>query len=165
MLKSPITRIYAEKLCLFVHSSVTIDNIFYTKMLKSAVVAPVELASCAASIARIVVKGYFYDACLRGGSFMSEQESETPGDADDKPKPLGETFGLRTALKGAVGITKAALHVDRAPEVLIRKRRSICAICPQANAGSSRTSRCLACTCFIHPKTATATEKCPLSRW
>ena len=73
--------------------------------------------------------------------------------------------GLNKALTGAVGITKAALHVDRAGEVLIRRRRSLCAACPQASAGSSKTSRCLVCTCFIYPKTATASEKCPIGRW
>jgi hypothetical protein len=50
--------------------------------------------------------------------------------------------GLNQVLTGAVGITKAALHVDRADEVVIRKRRSLCAACPNANAGSSKTSRC-----------------------
>jgi hypothetical protein len=65
----------------------------------------------------------------------------------------------------AVGLTKAALHVDRADEVLIRKRRSLCAACPQSSAGSSGTSRCLVCTCFIYPKAATASEKCPTGQW
>jgi hypothetical protein len=72
---------------------------------------------------------------------------------------------LRTALKGAVGITKAALHVDRAAEPLIRQRRAICAARPKATAGSSKTSRCTVCTCFIHSKSATASEKCPEGRW
>ena len=72
---------------------------------------------------------------------------------------------LRTALKGAVGVTKAALHVNRAAEPLIRQRRAICAACPQATAGSSETSRCAVCTCFIHPKSATTSEKCPQARW
>jgi hypothetical protein len=66
---------------------------------------------------------------------------------------------------GAAGLTKAALRVDRADEVVIRKRRSICAACPQATAGTSKASRCQVCTCFIYPKTATATEKCPAGRW
>jgi hypothetical protein len=97
---------------------------------------------------------------------LSAQENDgISGSATGVNRPAAPNLTLRTALNGAVGITKAALHVDRAPEVLIRKRRSVCAACPQANAGSSKTSRCLSCTCFIHPKTATATEKCPLGRW
>jgi hypothetical protein len=72
---------------------------------------------------------------------------------------------LNKVLTGAVGLAKAAMHVGRADEVLIRKRRSICAACPQASAGSSKTSRCLVCTCFIYPKTATASEKCPIRQW
>jgi hypothetical protein len=73
--------------------------------------------------------------------------------------------GISQVFAGAVGLTKAALRVDRADEVLIRRRRSLCGACPQANAGASKTSRCLVCTCFIHPKTATASEKCPLGKW
>jgi hypothetical protein len=73
--------------------------------------------------------------------------------------------GVNRVFAGAVGLTKAALRVDRAEEVLIRPRRSLCAACPQANAGASKTSRCLVCTCFIHPKTATASEKCPVGKW
>ena len=73
--------------------------------------------------------------------------------------------GVNRVVAGAVGLTKAALHVDRADEVLIRKRRALCAACPQASAGSSKTSRCRVCTCFIHPKTATASEKCPIGQW
>ncbi len=73
--------------------------------------------------------------------------------------------GVSRVVTGAVGLTKAALRVDRADEVLIRKRRSLCAACPQASAGSSKTSRCRICTCFIYPKTATASEKCPIGQW
>ena len=73
--------------------------------------------------------------------------------------------GLNKVLIGSIGITKAALHVDRADEVVIRKRRSLCAACPNANAGSSKTSRCLICSCFSWPKTATASEKCPIGKW
>ena len=83
----------------------------------------------------------------------------------DGPTIKAGGSGLRKVVTGAVGITKAALHVDRTDEVLIRKRRSLCTACPNANAGSSKTSRCVACSCFIWPKTATASEKCPISRW
>ena len=79
-------------------------------------------------------------------------------------QPLA-TGGVQRLITGAVGLTKAALHVDRAPEVVARRRRGICAGCPQATAGLSKTSRCKVCTCFIYPKTATATEACPLRLW
>jgi hypothetical protein len=94
------------------------------------------------------------------------QERREPGGGDQNSSVnTGGNVHFRTVVKGAVGITKAALYVNRAPEVLIRQRRAVCAACPQANAGSSKTSRCLACTCFIYPKTATVTEKCPQGRW
>jgi hypothetical protein len=92
-------------------------------------------------------------------------------EADEKPRMVetatihGRGVSVRTVMKGAAGLTKAALGVGRASEVVIRQRPAICAACPQASAAVSRTSRCQACTCFIHPKTATATEKCPLGRW
>jgi hypothetical protein len=86
----------------------------------------------------------------------------------DETGATGDAAGrssLNKVLTGAVGLTKAALHVNRADEVVIRKRRSLCAACPQASAGSSKTRRCLICTCFTYPKTATASEKCPTGNW
>jgi hypothetical protein len=83
----------------------------------------------------------------------------------NNPDRIVAPAALRTVAKGAAGLAKAALHVGRAPEPLIRQRRSVCAACPQADAGSSRMSRCKVCTCFIHPKSATASEKCPLDKW
>jgi hypothetical protein len=85
-----------------------------------------------------------------------------PASGNVAPNPR---VGHNRLLAGAIGLTKATLRVDRADEVLIRKRRSLCAACPQATAGSSKTSRCFVCTCFIYPKTATATEKCPIGNW
>jgi hypothetical protein len=94
-------------------------------------------------------------------------------DADEKSNILESVAGqtapipgmsVRTVLKGAVGLTKAALQVGRASEVVIRQRRAICAACPQATSGSSRMSRCQICTCFIHPKSATASERCPAEK-
>ena len=95
--------------------------------------------------------------------------------ADEPPKPTpaqgneiprhAPTSSFTNVWTGMVGLTKAALHVERAADPVIRQRRALCAACPTATAGSSRTSRCLACTCFIYPKTATATEKCPFDKW
>ncbi len=94
----------------------------------------------------------------------NEPEKETP--TNDSGIPTTDAkISFSSVWTGAIGLTKAALHVDRAAEPLIRQRRAICAACPKATAGSSRTSRCQACTCFIHPKTAITTEKCPLGNW
>ena len=57
------------------------------------------------------------------------------------PTTKAGVSGLNKVLTGAVGITKAALHVDRADEVVIGNRPSLCAACPNANAGSSKTSQ------------------------
>ena len=80
------------------------------------------------------------------------------------PNPEPST-GLQRIATGVAGLAKAAMHVDRTPEVELRRRRGVCAACPQATAGSARTSRCQLCTCFIHPKTAVATERCPRGLW
>jgi hypothetical protein len=95
------------------------------------------------------------------------------GEVSQKQEPIqgGDTprqdarLNLNTVVTGAVGLTKAALHVDRAAEPVIRQRRAICAACPKATAGMSKTSRCQACTCFIYPKTSTTGEKCPIGKW
>ena len=80
------------------------------------------------------------------------------------PTPTPST-GLQRIATGVAGLTRAALHVDRTPEVELRRRRGTCAACPRATAGSARTSRCSVCACFIHPKTALASEHCPQGLW
>jgi TPP-dependent indolepyruvate ferredoxin oxidoreductase alpha subunit len=55
---------------------------------------------------------------------------------DNLPQPRittgGQTTrpGVNCVVAGALGLTKAASRVDRADEVLNRRRRSLCAACP-----------------------------------
>jgi hypothetical protein len=93
-----------------------------------------------------------------------ESQKQEPAQVGEAPQQDAR-LNFSTVVTGAVGITKAALHVDRAAEPVIRQRRAICAACPKATAGMSKTSRCQACTCFIYPKTSTAGEKCPIEKW
>ncbi len=77
---------------------------------------------------------------------------------------------IGTILTGLVGLTQATLHIHRADAPVIQQRLAICTTCPHATRipGKSElaaTSRCLVCTCFIHPKTTLTPEKCPLGKW
>jgi hypothetical protein len=96
----------------------------------------------------------------------------------------GVTFG--TVWSGMVGLTQSTFHIHRATEQVICQRLAICEACPQAtrppgkvirrsqspvaNAAPASptlyaTSRCLACTCFIHAKVTLADEQCPVGKW
>jgi hypothetical protein len=77
--------------------------------------------------------------------------------------------------KGAVGLTKSTLSIDRAPKAQIEMRLDICRVCDQATRsrkpkfaksnGLTNLSRCRVCKCFIVAKTKIASEVCPLSKW
>ncbi len=77
--------------------------------------------------------------------------------------------------KGIIGIAKSVLHIDLAPEVLIRKRLDICRDCDNAtknsdsrfdrNKGLTNFSRCRICKCFITAKTKLFGESCPDAKW
>ena len=65
---------------------------------------------------------------------------------------------------GVVGITKAALHIDRADESTIRYRRRKCKSCPHVSrnsdpkytktGGLTTMSQCAKCKCVIAAKNA-----------
>jgi hypothetical protein len=77
--------------------------------------------------------------------------------------------------KGAVGITKSTLFIDRAPKAQIVKRLDICRACDEVtrsrkpkfaeSKGLTNLSRCRICKCFVVAKTKIASEVCPLSKW
>lgn len=78
---------------------------------------------------------------------------------------------------GAMGLAKAAVGADRAPDAIVAQRRGICRECPEATRsadparlakptkGLTSLSRCRACGCFIAAKTLLASESCPLNKW
>ena len=77
--------------------------------------------------------------------------------------------------KGAVGITKSTLHIDRAPKAQIESRLDTCRECDEVTRsrkpkfakakGLTNLSRCRICKCFVVAKTKIAGEVCPLSKW
>jgi hypothetical protein len=73
-----------------------------------------------------------------------------------------------TLARGAIGIAKATLGINRADPDTVERRRVICRECPEAApcVGSIvRRCKCNLCGCLIRAKTATADERCPGGRW
>jgi hypothetical protein len=58
--------------------------------------------------------------------------------------------------KGAVGLTKVALGVDRAEDSLISQRRKVCEACEHLKGGT-----CVLCGCWYSQKVKLAGEQCP----
>jgi hypothetical protein len=92
------------------------------------------------------------------------------GCRERRPKDCPELL-----LKGAAGLAKAALGIDRASDEIVAQRRNQCRECPHATKnpkrvhlptkGLTKLSRCQLCDCFIHAKTLLASETCPDGRW
>lgn len=74
---------------------------------------------------------------------------------------------------GAIGLTKAALQIDRPSEETIQSRRDICRACDFASRndkfpefkGLTSFSICSECSCLIAAKTVIGKETCPESKW
>lgn len=81
--------------------------------------------------------------------------------------------GCGEIVKGAIGLSKAAIGIDKAADEVIHKRRDICRECPYATRNNQFTesngltslSRCEKCSCFIAAKTKLNKEVCPLGKW
>jgi hypothetical protein len=80
--------------------------------------------------------------------------------------------------RGAAGLAKAGLGIDRAAADVITMRRDICRTCSKATLrpykdgteGLTTLSRCTGChdgklPCFIGAKTKVLSETCPLGKW
>ena len=76
-------------------------------------------------------------------------------------------------IRGATGLAKSAIGLDRAPKEVIRFRRDVCRKCDHSEKrrvrggplGITSLSQCQVCSCFIVAKTKLASEKCPLGKW
>lgn len=83
--------------------------------------------------------------------------------------------GCSKIVKGAIGLTKSALQIDRAEPEVIQSRRDICRECEHAtrnpkfitkeSKGLTNFSQCRKCSCFIAPKTTLREQSCPLGKW
>jgi len=70
--------------------------------------------------------------------------------------------------RGVVGLTKAALNINVAPDDVIEQRRATCRACEFASPCTSNPLRfctCTACGCVLKAKTKIASESCPKGKW
>jgi len=71
--------------------------------------------------------------------------------------------------RGAVGLTKAALQIDKCDDNVIKQRLKICHDCEHRTQSKSASgniiSRCKICKCFIKAKVRISKESCPLNKW
>ena len=74
---------------------------------------------------------------------------------DNRQKSL-----VKTALDGAIGVTKSVLGVGIACEEVIASRRDACETCSYR-----KGKRCGKCGCVIRHKTRVAGESCPMGYW
>lgn len=85
------------------------------------------------------------------------------------------TTAVRTAVRGLLGLTKAALNHEPVDDGVLRERRRACAACPAATRTRrlgvqplnvlTTTSACGACRCNLNAKTRLAGESCPRGHW
>ena len=76
--------------------------------------------------------------------------------------------GCSQIAKGAAGLAKATLGIDRADDATIETRRNLCRACPEAVPCIKNTAKfcmCNKCGCLLKAKTVIASEKCPLGKW
>jgi hypothetical protein len=70
---------------------------------------------------------------------------------------------------GAVGLTKAALHVGMGEPEVVSRRRTICRGCEHSEKrkvmGRVLVRMCGKCGCLIGPKTVIRSERCPVGLW
>jgi hypothetical protein len=75
--------------------------------------------------------------------------------------------GLARIAHGALGISKAMVHADRAAPATIQHRRATCVVCPHSDAGKGGRGlgRCDLCGCWLRFKIVLQGERCPESKW
>ncbi len=87
-----------------------------------------------------------------------EQAKENRGETN---QIVHESNGAVSYLAtGAVGLSKALLGIDRAPDELIQERWEICQKCE-----FYRMWRCTKCGCIASQKAKVLSEKCPENFW
>lgn len=64
-------------------------------------------------------------------------------------------------MRGATGLTKAVLGLDKAPDEAIDLRWAVCNRCSEMG----RLGFCKQCGCYLRAKVRVASEACPLGKW
>jgi len=72
-------------------------------------------------------------------------------------------------VRGAIGYTKAKLHIDRASDSAIASRKRTCGACQYSSKNSmgrfTIKSVCSLCTCPIEEKSKVKSAKCDAGKW
>lgn len=78
----------------------------------------------------------------------------------------------KTLIKGVIGLSKAALHIDRADPSLVECRRELCNSCQHRKVvftevcgQEMNVAKCTICKCYIQAKVLILGEKCPINIW
>lgn len=99
----------------------------------------------------------------------------SPTQPDPETRFVGLTVALKRLGKGAIGLTKNALHLDQAEKDMRIARLLICEKCPEStpiekavesrSCGKLMKSNGKTCGCGLDAKTRIASERCPQHRW
>lgn len=71
----------------------------------------------------------------------------------------------KEVISGAVGLAKAELGIDKADDILIRKRKEICVLCPDGLYDFGQCTGMGGCNCYLAAKVKIAGQKCPKGHW
>ena len=75
----------------------------------------------------------------------------------------------KTIVKGAIGLTKVALGIDRATDEVIAARLAECLKCPHRMFGTPQKltslSRCRLCNCLVKQAAKVSSKKCDAGIW
>lgn len=82
------------------------------------------------------------------------------GEATESEMPCSACGLISRVRHGAVGVTKAALGIDRVREGDLQRRLDACATCPWR-----RGAKCSKCTCYVKVKARISSETCPIGNW
>jgi len=87
------------------------------------------------------------------------------GNAVPAPQHEAGLTAAATIARGAAGLAKAALGIDRADPEIVAFRRRTCGGCPDVVLRLGVIQQCRRCGCGILPKTLVKGERCPAGRW
>lgn len=73
--------------------------------------------------------------------------------------------GLQTIARGAKGIAKAMLGIDKAAPEVVAARKATCLGCEHVRIAGGIIDQCALCGCAIRFKILIAREKCPADKW
>ena len=115
--------------------------------------------------ARADERGYSRESvevCFRREIGRGWWEVDVEHPAYPHPRP-GQTAPERGIFRGAVGLSKWLLRLDRPAARVATDRLRVCRQCPERVSGVIGT--CRLCGCVLRAKVTIRAEKCPAGKW